>query len=65
MQFIAAPNTDIDKDKTFQYPRVWTFSRNARSVNNKSATITDLIDELRLDVLAIQESWHENSDALS
>jgi len=40
-------------------------SLNARSINNKSATITDLIDELRLDVLAIQESWHENSDALS
>jgi exonuclease III len=40
-------------------------SLNARSINNKSATITNLIDELRLDVLAIQESWHENSDALS
>ena len=40
-------------------------SLNARSINNKSATITNLIDELKLDVLAIQESWHENSDALS
>ena len=38
---------------------------NARSVNRKSATITDIIASSNLDVLAIQETWHENSESLT
>jgi len=40
-------------------------SFNVRSVNNKSASISDLISEYHLDVLALQETWHENTDSLS
>jgi len=40
-------------------------SFNVRSINNKSASISDLISEYHLDVLALQETWHENTDSLS
>jgi len=40
-------------------------SFNVRSINNKSAAISDLISEYHLDVLALQETWHENTDSLS
>ena len=38
---------------------------NVRSVNNKSATICDIIASNDLDILAMQETWHENIDSLS
>ena len=37
---------------------------NARSVNNKSAMIVETIVSSRLDILALQETWRENSDSL-
>jgi len=38
---------------------------NVRSINKKSATISDILTTHKLDVLAVQETWHEGSDALS
>jgi len=38
---------------------------NVRSVSNKSATICDIIASNDLDILAMQETWHENIDSLS
>jgi len=43
--------------------KVGTF--NVRSANKKSATISDIIASLHLDILALQETWHENTDSLS
>jgi exonuclease III len=43
--------------------RVGTF--NIRSVSDKSSTVTRLKAELKLDVLTLQETWHENIDSLS
>ena len=40
-------------------------SLNVRSINSKSASITDLLSEMNVDVFALQETWHENSDSLS
>jgi len=40
-------------------------SLNIRSVNRKSATVSDLIATMQLDVLAMQETWHENIDSLT
>jgi len=40
-------------------------SLNVRSLNNKSASVTDLLSEMHLDVFALQETWHENSNSLS
>lgn len=40
-------------------------SLNTRSVNNKSATINDIISSLNLDILAMQETWHENADSVA
>lgn len=46
-------------------PHLTMASFNVRSINNKSATISDLISDYHLDVLALQETWHENTDSLS
>ena len=40
-------------------------SLNVRSINSKSASVTNLLSEMNLDVFALQETWHENSDSLS
>ena len=40
-------------------------SFNVRSINNKSASISDLISEYHLDILSLQETWHESTDSLS
>ena len=40
-------------------------SLNIRSIGKKSASVHDLLQSLRLDVLALQETWHENVDSLS
>ena len=37
-------------------------SLNAQSAGNKSAVITDLINEHKLDVIAITEVWHRSSE---
>ena len=39
-------------------------SLNVRSLNNKSASITDILSEMHLDVFALQETWHKNSDSV-
>jgi len=38
---------------------------NIRSINNKSATVTNIISSFQLDILSLQETWHENTDSLS
>jgi exonuclease III len=38
---------------------------NVRSINNKSACVTDFISSRNIDVLALQETWHENSESLT
>jgi len=40
-------------------------SLNIRSIGKKSASVHDLLQSLRLDLLALQETWHENVDSLS
>jgi exonuclease III len=39
-------------------------SLNIRSIRHRSATVTDLLDSFRLDILAVQETWHESSESL-
>lgn len=38
---------------------------NARSIRNKSATLTDVLSSHNLDVFALTESWHELDDDLA
>ena len=38
---------------------------NARSLSNKTSAVHDTIDDWRLDVLAVTETWHHSSDDLS
>lgn len=38
---------------------------NARSIRNKSATLTDVLSSHNLDVFALTESWHERDDDLA
>ncbi len=37
---------------------------NARSVNNKAVTLSDIIVEKNLDILCLVETWHKQSDGL-
>lgn len=46
-------------------PGLHVGSLNIRSVNKKSASISDIIETSSLDILALQETWHEHSDSLS
>jgi len=38
---------------------------NARSVGNKSASLSQMIVDARLDMLLITETWHENTESVS
>jgi len=46
-------------------PGLLVGSFNIRSVSRKSATVCDMISLLNLDILALQETWHENTDSLA
>ncbi len=37
---------------------------NARSVNNKAVTLSDIIVENKMDILCLVETWHKQSDGL-
>jgi len=48
-----------------QLPGLNIATLNVRSINNKSARVTDFIASHNIDIFALQETWHENSESLA
>ena len=48
-----------------QLPGLNIATLNVRSINNKSACVTDFIASHNIDIFALQETWHENSESLT
>ena len=53
----------VDCSATFRSVNIGTL--NARSLGNKSAAVSQLIVDNRLDLFAVVESWHDSSDSTS
>ena len=54
----------MDRHAVMENRRLQIAKWNARSANNKIDAISDMMTDFQLHVLAITETWHENSDCV-